>query len=436
MENKKIHKAIVVWTNACRFLLAAVFIFSGFIKANDPYGTIYKVQDYFAAWKWYQLSAGTLPYLIALVLGIFEFTIGIQLWFGIRRRVASSLCLLAMAFLTPLTLWLAISNPISDCGCFGDAVILTNWQTFGKNLILLVAAISVFKWQKYIFRFVTDKVDWLVALYSVVFILFYSLFCFRNLPVFDLRPYHVGMNIREGMVVPEGKTPTEYETILTYAKDGVKKDFTVNDYPASDSTWTFVDSHMIVKKKGYEPPIQDFSIIGRDGVDLTDSVLNDKGYTFLLVAPWLSRADDSEMDLINGVYDYCVEKGYHFLCLTASSDKEIAAWQEDTGAEYPYATTDEITLKTMIRSNPGLILLKGGVVINKWSAINIPDEYQLNASLDKLALGHLNRKTFTHKMAEVIGWFVIPFLCLWLADWGWMRLRHRKQRNETEKEQN
>ena len=433
MEHKQTHRAIIAWTNVCRFLLAGVFLFSGFVKANDPYGTIYKVQDYFVAWKWYAWSMGPLPYAVALVIGVFEFMMGVQLLFGIRRRATSLLCLAAMLLLTPLTLWLAVTNPISDCGCFGDAIVLTNWQTFGKNAILLVAAISVCRWHKEVFRLVTEKVDWLIALYSFLFIVFFMLYCYRNLPVFDLRPFHIGMDIRKGMEVPEGEKPTTYETILTYSRKGVKKDFTLQDYPASDSTWTFVDSRVTVKEKGYEPPIQDFSVMSRDGTDLTDSILDNRGYTFLLIAPWLGRADDSEMDLINNVYDYCTEHGYRFLCLTASSDKDIAAWEEDTGAEYAFATTDEITLKTMMRANPGLMLLKGSTIIGKWSAANIPDENSLNAPLEKLPIGKPNPKTFTHKMTEVLCWFFIPFLCLVLADQMWIAIRALQAKRKKKK---
>lgn len=147
-------------------------MFSGFIKANDPLGTVYKIQDYLKAWGLLSLSEGYVPYWLAMLFGFLEFILGIYLFFGIRRRVAPLLVLLVMSFMTPLTLWLALANPISDCGCFGDAIVLTNWETFFKNIVLLVAAVSVFKWRRYIFNLVTTKVDWLISLYSIVFIIF------------------------------------------------------------------------------------------------------------------------------------------------------------------------------------------------------------------------------------------------------------------------
>lgn len=434
MESKRLHTAIIVWTNFCRFLLAAVFIFSGFIKSNDPFGTVYKLQDYLEAWGLMSFFPEMALFLCAMFLGVFEFALGIYLLFGIRRKLTPFLVLLTMLVLTPLTLWLALTNPIDDCGCFGDAIILTNWETFWKNVILLLAAVSVFKWSKYIFKLVTDKVDWLVALYSIVFILFYGLFCIKSLPVFDILPYHVGADIREGMEIPDGEKPAVYDTRFIYAKDGVEKEFTIDNIP-EDSAWIFVDSKTVVKEEGYEPPIHDFYISSQlDGEDLTDEVLDGEKYTFLLVSPSLAKADDSGMDLINEVYDYTLEHGYRFLCVTASSGEDIAAWQESTGAEYPFALMDEITLKTMIRSNPGLMLLKNGVVINKWSVMNFPDEYQLTAPLEELDLGMLNEKTGLHRVLEVIGWFVCPLLCLVFCDLAWLHYRgwhDRRKKNST-----
>ena len=434
--NRNTHIAVVVWVNICRFLLAAVFIFSGFVKANDPLGTVYKSQDYLEAWGIMDFMPAVVPYLGAMGMGVFEFALGFYLFFGIHRRVAPTLVLLVMSLMTPLTLWLAIANPISDCGCFGDAVVLSNWETFAKNVVLLIAAISLYKWRKtLIVKLVSTKVDWLVALYGVVFIIFYTIFCIRHLPVFDFRPYHIGADIRKGMEIPEGEKMTTYETTFIYAKEGVEKEFTVDALP-TDTTWVFVDSHTRIKEKGYEPPIHDFAIQSQeDGENLTDVVLNDSSYTFLLVAPYLAQADDSGMDLINEVYDYCIDNGYRFLCLTASSDKEIAAWQDATGAEYPFALMDDITLKTMIRSNPGLMLLKKGVVLNKWSSDNLPDEYLLNAPLEKLPLGQLNMKSVLHKLLEVIGWFIGPLLALTVIDLLWLRWHKAKEKSRKEKEQ-
>lgn len=409
MENNRLHMIQGVWTNFCRFVLAIVFIFSGFVKGVDPLGTQYKIQDYLEAFGWTSFIPDFVPILASILLAMLEFTLGVYLLFGIRRKLSSVLILLVMLVMTPLTLYLALKNPVSDCGCFGDAWILTNWETFWKNVFLLIAAISVFKWGNRIVRFVSEKSQWLVAVYTLVFIVGVSVYCLYYLPIFDFRPYKIGTNIPQAMSIPEGAKQSVYESVFILEKDGVRKEFTLADYP--DSTWTFVDSRTIVKEKGYEPAIHDFSIMNiADGEDITEQVLEDKGYTFLLIAHRMSEADDSNIDLINEIYDYSVENGYGFYCLTSSLEEDIEQWKDKTGAEYPFCLTDDITLKTIIRSNPGLLLLKDGTVYRKWSDNNLPDEYVLTDKLDKIEVGQLVPDSMTHTIINVVLWFAIPLL--------------------------
>ena len=311
MENDIRHKVISVCTTVCRFVLALVFIFSGFVKSIDPLGTQYKIQDYIDAFGWTVVFPDFFPFMASVLLGVLEFCLGVYLFFGIRRIIAPRATVLLMSVMTPLTLWIAIDNPVSDCGCFGDAVVLGNWETFWKNVVLLVMSIVVLKWRKYITPLVTVRLDWLIALYGFLYILSVSVYCYRELPVFDFRPYYVGANIRMGMEIPEGEQPTEYETRFILKKDGKEQEFTLDNYP--DSTWTFVDSRTVVKKEGYEPPIHDFFIKRmEDGEDITEQVLSDENYTFLLVSHQLSLADDGAIDLINELYDYSLEYGYSF----------------------------------------------------------------------------------------------------------------------------
>ena len=426
MENGKQHMAIGIITTVCRFVLAVVFIFSGFVKAIDPLGTQYKIQDYLDALGWTDVFPESIPFIVAALLGMLEFCLGVYLFFGIRRIIAPRAVVAVMAIMTPLTFWLALDNPVSDCGCFGDAVVLTNWETFGKNVVLLAMSLVVLKWRKRIFPLATTRFDWLIALYGFLYIFCMTIYCYRHLPIFDFRPYYVGADIRQGMELPEGKEPTEFETRFVLQKDGVEKEFTLENYP--DSTWTFVDSRTVVKKKGYEPPIHDFSMIRyEDGEDITEQVLADERYTFLLVAHQLEQASDSRIDLINELYDYCLEYGYAFYCLTSSSDEDILKWQEDTGAEYPFCLMDNITLKTMVRSNPGLILLKKGVVIHKWNVVDFPDEYQLSRSLEELPLGEISQKPFSNRLFGVFVWFAFPLFLMCMSDLAWER--YRKGRN-------
>lgn len=411
-----------LWTNVCRFVLAVVFIFSGFVKAIDPLGTTYKIQDYLEAVGWGSFVHTSASFLFALLLAVIEFVLGVFLLFGFRRRISTAAVFVVMNVMTLLTLWLVWANPISDCGCFGDAIRLTNWQTLGKNICLFVAAASVFKWRDRIRPLVTKRFDWLLELYAFLFVGGVMLYSWRNLPIFDFRPYRIGANIKAGMEIPEGKSPSVYETYFMLEKDGRKKEFTVEDYP--DSTWTFVDSRTVMVKKGYEPPIRDFSVIRQeDGTELTEEMLNDKNFSFLLIAPQLNRADDSSVDLINELYDYCMEYGYAFYCLTASADEDIRYWKERTGAEYPFAISDDTTLRTIIRSNPGLLLLKDGTVINKWSVNNFPDEYQLTDRLEKLPLVQINRCSFLYRVVLVVICFFLPLLFFCMIDMVWERYK-------------
>ena len=424
MENNLRHKVIGACATICRFILAVVFIFSGFVKAIDPLGTQYKIQDYLDAFGWANLLPDVFPLIVSLVIGWFEFCLGVYLFFGIRRRLAPRTMVVVMSLMTPLTLWLAITNPVSDCGCFGEAVVLSNWETFAKNVILLLMAIFLLVHRRRIFPLVTVRLDWLIALYSSVYIFCIIVYCYQNLPLFDFRPYHIGADIKAGMTIPEGEKPMEFETRFILKKNGEKKEFTLENYP--DSTWTFVDSRTVVKKAGYEPPVQDFTIINlEDGEDLTDRILSDENYSFLMVAHQLQQADDSTFDLINDLYDYCLTHGYGFYCLTSSSEEDIHTWIENTGAEYPFATMDDITLKTIVRSNPGLLLLKKGVVINKWSANNWPDEHELSGTLEDLPIGKLDIPSLLNQMLVVIAWFVFPLFFMCMFDLYWEKYKKR-----------
>ena len=432
MKDKNLHIIQKTGANVCRFLLAASFIFSGFVKAVDPLGFQYKIQDYLTAFGVISWFPSFFPLLGGIILSAIEFSIGIFLFFGIKKTISTTLALVLMIFMTPLTLYLAIFDPVSDCGCFGDVWVLTNWETFAKNIVLLLAAIATFQWRKMLIRFVTRKMEWLISLYTIFFVFTLSFYSLDRLPVLDFRPYKIGQNIMKGMSIPEGAKPSVYESVFILEKNGEKKEFTLDNYP--DSTWTFVDTHTILKEKGYEPSIHDFSMMDMStGDDITEDVLTDMGYTFLLVAHRIEEADDSNIDLINEIYDYSVEHGYRFYCLTSSPEEQIELWKDKTGAEYPFCQMDDITLKTMIRSNPGLMLIKNGTILNKWSDEDIPDEYVLTDKLENLELGQQKVRSDVHTIGYVFLWFVIPLLLVLRVDI--LIVRRRERKNEKRKQQ-
>ncbi len=380
--------------NIARLILAVAFILSGFVKAVDPLGTQYKIQDYLVAMGLGRLIPDFMTLSASVLLSTLEFILGICLLFAIRRRMVSKIVLVLMTAMTLLTLWLALTDPISDCGCFGDALVLTNWQTFWKNIVLLTAAVIVWRYPLLMPRLIGETNQWIVMNYSGVFILLViagrSLY---TLPQFDFRPYHVGTNLRQG-----------WQRMM----------------------------------EGEDSPYAEFFMeLTDEGEDITEDVLNHEGYTFLLVSPHLEQADDSQLDALNQIYEYSLDNGYPFYCLTASTEKGINHWRNITGAEYPFCNTDDITLKTIIRSNPGLLLLKDGVIIRKWSHNNLPDEQDLTGELETSELGQLPSDTVATKILWILTWFVLPLVLLTLADrlWAWSGwLRKRNNNNPLNKE--
>ena len=428
-QNSTAWKAVV---NVCRFILGATFVFSGFVKAVDPLGTYYKIQDYLTAFGLLQLMPDIVPLALSVLLAVVEFGVGMHLVLGIKRRATTRLALLIMLLMTPLTLYLALTNPISDCGCFGDALVLTNWETFGKNVVLLICAVVVVITPWNMVRSLTKKMEWTLSNYSIVFALALAGYCLATLPIIDFRPYKIGNNIRKGMEIPEGAKPTVFDTRFIMEKDGERQTFTVDNYP--DSTWTFVSAETLVVEKGYEPPIHDFVMESMEtGEDITDEVLDDPGYTFLLVMHRTEEANEGYIDLINELYDYSLEHGYKFYALSSSSVDVIEQWRDRTGAEYPFCIMDDITLKTMVRSNPGLMLIKEGVILNKWADSQIPNEFQLTDRLEELPLGVIKDVSDLRTLGWVGVWFVVPLVLIILIDRIFNRHNNKKSKKSMRK---
>ncbi len=416
--------------NLCRLMLALVFILSGYVKAVDPLGTLYKINDYLAAWSIPGILPDWILLAVAVAMSAVEFTFGISLLFAIQRRLTSKLVTVIMVAMTAVTIWLYATDGVKDCGCFGDAIVLTNGQTLVKNVILLACSVIISIWPMSMPRLISRSNQWIVVNYTVVFVLLTSLISLYGLPRFDFRPYHVGANIRQGMEIPVGAEAPEFETTFTLRKGNVTCEFTLDNYP--DSTWTFVDSKTVQTKKGYEPPIHDFSITRNDtGDDITDEVLDNKGYTFLLISPNLETADDSNFGDIDQISEYAHAHNIPFYCLTASGDKAIARWKDITGADYPFCTTDGTTLKTIIRSNPGLVLIKDATIIRKWSHNRLPDMTTVSGRLEDSEIGQMSDDSVPRKIAKLLLGFVLPLTLLTIADrlWAWTKWL-KKKRNE------
>ena len=423
-------KLRITVVNVCRFVLAATFIFSGYVKAIDPLGTLYKLKDYAAAMSLNGLLPDWVLVGVAIALAALEFALGVFMLFAVRRHVVSRITLAFMTAMTVLTLWIFVADPVKDCGCFGDALKLTNGETLLKNIVLIACAALV-AWRPVdMARFISRSNQWIVRYYTVAYIVITSVYCLYTLPIFDFRPYHVGMNIKQGMEIPEGAEQPEFESTFLLRKNGETREFTLDNYP--DSTWEYVDTRTVQTKKGYEPPIHDFALTSCDtGEDITEQVLTKKGYTFLLVSPRLAVADDSNFGDIDQIYEYAEENGADFYCVTASANDEIERWRDLTGAEYHFCNADETTLKTMIRSNPGLMLLKDGTIIGKWSHNALPQTDDLTAPLQQLTIGKAQNDSTTERLLIVLLTFFLPLSALTLADrlWAWSKWIRNKQSN-------
>lgn len=358
-----------------RIIFGLVFLFSGFVKAVDPLGTAYKISDYLEAFSLTSLDFLAFPSALALIA--IEFTIGFNILLNVHLKATTWLAGIFMLVMTPITLYLAIENPISDCGCFGDAIVMTNWQTFYKNVILCIILIIIALLKDHARPWLSNWGAWVVTLLPILISLGISIYCYNLLPVLDFRPYKKGNNIIEGMSIPEGAPLDKYETTFFYEKDGVEQAFTLDNYPAEDSTWTFVRQESKLIEQGFVPPIHDFSIITEDG-DITDIILEDAGYTLLVISHKVEKASTKNIKCIKSAIANAKKAGANVIWLTSSYSDNIDEFKTKYGINDTFGATDDITLKTIVRSNPGLVLIKDATVIEKWHHNALPSKDKLN----------------------------------------------------------
>jgi triosephosphate isomerase len=374
-----------------RIIIGLVFIFSGVVKAVDPLGSAYKFHDYFLAFNMGWLDWLSLP--LGILLCTSEFIAGFSLISGLRQKAGIWVVLLLMLLFTPLTLILALTNPVSDCGCFGDAIKLTNWQTFWKNVILIILTIIVFAGRKHIIAIFKATTEWIITGIIAIIFIFFCLGNLRYLPVIDFLPYKTGVTIADQMIIPEGAEPDKYQTTFIYRKNGEQKEFSLDNYPAGDTGWVFVDQKTVLLKKGYRPLVHDFAITGTGGADLTSQILADKGYSLLMISKKLNDADTDRLSAGFDLGKHLAEIGISFYVLTATSSEELQKYAN----ELNFCTVDETTLKTMVRANPGYMLLKDGVIKGKWSWASLPEKEWFNniSDLNKDQKSYTGNRNFT-----------------------------------------
>jgi len=394
-----------ILTTVSRLILGIVFIFSGFVKGVDPLGSTYKFTDYFNAFNLGFLEP--LALVLAITLAAMEFIIGVSLLFRFRYQLGVWTVLVFMSFFTMITLILALTNPVSDCGCFGDAIIMTNWQTFFKNLILIPFVLHIFWFRASRQDSFKPLFSWLaIAVFTLVF-LGMEIYAYRHLPQLDFRPYSVGTYIHAKMSIPEGAPQDEFKTFLYYEKDGTVEEFNEDNFPWEDTTWTYVDSKHILVKKGYDPPIHDFTIVDETDIDITTEILSDDGYSFLLVATHLEKSDTEALNYASRLAAWCGQAGHSFYCTTASGEQEIEKIRQTQDPAFGFHTTDEITLKTIVRANPGLLLLREGTILAKWHYRDFPELEDFENILPSLMT---ENRIASEK--RTLGFFIVLFLLI------------------------
>ncbi|MFO7788956.1 MAG: BT_3928 family protein [Bacteroidota bacterium] len=472
--------------NVFRIILGIVFVFSGFVKVVDPMGVEFKFVDYFFAMGLDFLEPAALTF--GVLLSAAELLIGISLLFNLLPKIGAWGVMLFMIVFLPLTLWIAIADPVQDCGCFGDAIILTNWETFWKNVVIMAMTIPVFLKRKTFKPRLPQSIQWLMLLIFGGATIWFSIYCLNHLPIMDFRPYRIGNNIQEGMEIPDSEKDNlpVYETVVVYenTETGKTKEFDSNNIPEGDK-WEWKETKNKLIEEGYQPPIHDFSIttmplqfedeheqafiepevlfdatymfdidghteefpidelptaewefmsvnsdydikpqnIGliyeRNGdskeftvydlpatedwkfvdaiyynpedssdetnnqqpEDITDLVLADDSYTFIIISWDVLKVKNKYTEKLHDLHDFCDVNDIPCLFLTSSTENDVKTFVEETNAPFDFYSTDPITLKTMVRSNPGIMLIKKGTILDKWHINGFPDVKDLDDRL-------------------------------------------------------
>ena len=349
-----------------RELTACVFIFSGFVKAIDPWGTLYKVHDYLSA-----MHLDLWPNLVTV--GVFflcgiEFMLGVFLASGSFRRGVSVLTLLFMAVMLPLTLWIAIFDPVPDCGCFGDALILTNWETFWKNVVLTVCALWLVIYNRHCRCLIMPALQWFGLMATALFIFIIELIGYIYQPLIDFRPYPIG-----SVIALDGKEDSdddEPEFTFIYSKDGVEKEFSLDSLPDEEKGWVFVDRKELntrqeVSKLALKDDTKEFHIWEGDE-DVTEDIITSDRDLLILTMPEMEHVSISTVWKINSLYDWASAHNIGMIAVAAGSGKDIATWKDLSMPEYPIYTADDTSIKELVRGNPAVIYVHDGTV--KWKS--------------------------------------------------------------------
>lgn len=349
-------------TGIVRIFVGVLFIISGFIKLNDPVGFSFKLEEYFSPSV---LDLGFfVPYALAIsiIVVIVEVLLGVMLIIGFKVKFTLWSLLGMIVFFTFLTFYSAYYNKVTDCGCFGDAIKLTPWESFTKDIILLVLILFLFLGKKYLLPLFSNGINRIVMLAAVIACAGYTYHVLNHLPVIDFRPYKIGKNIEEGMGIPEGAPKAIYDYAWEFKVNGEKQVIVTNgDYPTVDGEFIGVETTEV--QKGYEPPVHDFTI-EQEGEDFAAALLQEPKLV-MVVAYDLRKSNTEVFTEIKKVADQAIRKGYKVIGMSASGPDQTKKLVADFGLKFDFYFTDETTLKTIVRSNPGVLVLEKGTIKQK-----------------------------------------------------------------------
>lgn len=356
----KLYHPAVVW--ALRIAVGAVFVLSGFVKGVDPWGSVIKIGEYFTAWG-LDVPDG-LTVFAAFMLAAMEFVWGLLLMLGLYRKLAPQLLTAMMAVMLPLTLYIAVANPVSDCGCFGDFWVLSNRDTFLKNVVITLALIYLWAFNRRTSGLLHPAVQWMAGGWATLFILAIELFGYNIQPLLDFRRFAPGTELLA--VGHEDEDGADVEYSFVYEKDGEEREFSADALP--DSTWTFVDRRLV---SGSEELADGFSII-RDGEDIAPDLIAESGEQFIVTIPDARRVNLSGTYLLNDLNDFIRARGGSMLALVGSGEADIEWWRDISMADYPVERAEAKLLKELARGSVALVYLRDGRVVWKRTLTSIP----------------------------------------------------------------
>lgn len=345
--------ALSVAVVALRLIIGAVFVVSGFAKAIDPWGTFYKVSEYLEIWGWG--VPRTLAVTGSIALGVTELALGALLMLGCWRRAATWLLLAMMCLMLPLSAWIYATDPVADCGCFGDMLVLSNSATFWKNVVLTAALVFLAVFNTRVRPWLAPPAQWGVAALLVLYGLAVSLYGYNVQPLLDFRRWPVGAQLVE----PDGdeeETAVEYEFVYG-APDGTRHTFTQDSLP--DDTYTFIERRLV---SGSESQREGFAVADADGEDITTEAIDTAGRQVLILVPDPVRMDLAHTYTVNRLAEKLQPQGITVAALVAGGQSAVGRYQDLSMAQYPVYAVEPNLIKELARGNPAIVYLDGGAV--------------------------------------------------------------------------